>query len=263
MKVVILAGGKGTRIAEETQSKPKPLIEIGGRPILWHIMKIYSHYGLKDFVICAGYKGHLIKEFFCNYARYMSDLTVDLSSGDVQVHQARGEDWRVTIVDTGEDTMTGGRIKRVGAYLDDEPFCMTYGDGLSNVNITDLLQFHKQSGKLATLTAVQPLGRFGALELHNEQVTRFVEKPITENGWINGGFFVLQPEVLSLIDGDETFFELEPLQRLVAKQQLAAFQHEGFWQPMDTLREKIQLESLWDSGNAPWHVWNKPLSKAA
>jgi glucose-1-phosphate cytidylyltransferase len=256
MKAVILAGGLGTRISEETHLKPKPMIEIGGMPILWHIMKIYSHYGINDFIICCGYKGYLIKEYFANYFLHMSDITFDLSTNSMEVHHRKAEPWKVTLVDTGTDTQTGGRLKRVGSYLDaDEPFCLTYGDGVCNVNIADLLAFHKAHGKQATITATYPPGRFGALEIQQGLVRSFKEKPKGDGGMINGGFFVLSKKVLSLVESDQTIWETKPLETLTAQGELAAFQHEGFWQPMDTLRDKTYLEELWASGRAPWKVW--------
>lgn len=256
MKAVILAGGLGTRISEETHLKPKPMIDIGGHPILWHIMKTYSAHGVNDFVICCGYKGYLIKEYFANYFLHMSDVTFDMKTNQVEVHEHHAEPWRVTLVDTGEDTMTGGRLKRVAQYLkDEEAFCFTYGDGLSDVNITEQLAFHKQHGKLATVTAVLPPGRFGALERDGDFVKGFIEKPRGDGGWINGGFFVLSPKVIDLIAEDATSWESEPLTSLATSQELMAFEHAGFWQPMDTLREKNMLEDLWQSGRAPWKCW--------
>ena len=256
MKAVILAGGLGTRISEETSTRPKPMIEIGGMPILWHIMKSYSHHGINDFVICCGYKGYVIKEYFANYFLHMSDITFDMSKNSMEVHQRSAEPWKVTLVDTGESTMTGGRLKRVVKYLqDDDAFCMTYGDGVSDVNITELIAFHKAQGVKATLTATIPPGRFGALDLQGERVATFMEKPKGDGAMINGGFFVLSPEVIDLVDDDRTMWEREPLERLAAAGELAAFQHHGFWQPMDTLRDKVLLEELWNSGKAPWKVW--------
>jgi glucose-1-phosphate cytidylyltransferase len=257
MKAVILAGGLGTRISEETHLKPKPMIEIGGMPILWHIMKIYSHYGINDFVICCGYKGYLIKEYFANYFLHMTDVTFDLANNSMKVHQPKAEPWKVTLVDTGEETMTGGRLKRVSGYIDDhEPFCLTYGDGVSDVNIAELVAFHKQHGLQATLTATYPPGRFGALDIGDDhKVASFKEKPKGDGGMINGGFFVLSPQALKLIEGDETIWERGPLEGLAESGQLAAFQHTGFWQPMDTLRDRTYLEELWASGKAPWKVW--------
>jgi glucose-1-phosphate cytidylyltransferase len=253
-KAVILAGGLGTRISEETVLRPKPMIEIGGRPILWHILKIYSAHGINDFIICAGYKGYVIKEYFANYFLHMSDVTFDMANNTMEVHQKKAEPWRVTIVDTGDETMTGGRIKRVAPYLDG-PFCCTYGDGVGDVDITALLAFHKAGGRLATLTGVQPPGRFGALQLEGDQVQSFQEKPEGDGSWINGGFFVLDPAVIDLIDDDSTIWERAPLERLAAAGQLGIFRHHGFWRPMDTLRDKIELETLWDKRIAPWKSW--------
>ena len=257
MKTVILAGGLGTRISEETNLKPKPMIEIGGRPILWHIMKSYSHYGINDFIICCGYKGYMIKEYFANYFLHMSDITFDMNNNSMQVHQQHAEPWRVTLIDTGEYTMTGGRLKRVSEYLkDEEAFCFTYGDGVCNVNIKNLIDFHQSHGLLATLTASYPPGRFGAIDIQQDfRVTTFKEKPKGDGGMVNGGFFVLSPKVLSLIDNDTTVWEHEPLESLAKNNQLKAFEHLGFWQPMDTLRDKVLLEDLWQSGNAPWKAW--------
>ncbi len=255
VKAVILAGGKGTRIAEETAVRPKPMVEIGGRPILWHIMKSYSHYGVNDFVICCGYLGHKIKEYFLNYSYQNADLTVDLESGAVTIHQSNVEPWRVTLVDTGQDTLTGGRVGRIASYVRDDPFfCMTYGDGVSDVDIGQLIAFHEGHGKKATVTAVTPLARFGALDMEGDAVTRFVEKPHNEAGYINGGYFVLKPSVLDLIEGDETIFEKGPLETLAVERELMAFRHDGFWQPMDTLRDKDHLEEMWAAG-APWRSW--------
>jgi glucose-1-phosphate cytidylyltransferase len=255
MKVVLLAGGLGTRISEESSLRPKPMIEIGGRPILWHIMKIYLAHGLRDFVICCGYKGYMIKEYFANYSLHMSDVTIDMEKNSIEVHQKKAEPWRVTLVDTGEATQTGGRLKRVAEYIDDD-FCMTYGDGVGSINITELIAFHRQHGKLATMTATQPPGRFGALQLEEHAVTSFLEKPTGDGGWINGGFFVLSPKTLELIEGDETIWERKPLESLAQTGQLQAFFHPGFWQPMDTLRDKNHLEDLWQSGKAPWKAWS-------
>ena len=256
MKAIIFAGGLGTRISEETTIRPKPMIEIGGKPLLWHIMKTYSHQGINDFVICCGYKGYVIKEYFANYFLHMSDVTFDMSKNSMEVHQRSAEPWRVTLIDTGEDTMTGGRLKRVAAFVkDEEVFCLTYGDGLSDVNITELLAFHKSKKVLATLTATIPPGRFGALELKGGQVKSFREKPKGDGGMINGGFFVLSPLVIDYIGDDQTVWEREPLESLARDGQLAAFQHHGFWQPMDTLRDKLHLEELWQTGQAPWKVW--------
>jgi len=256
VKAVILAGGLGTRISEETHLRPKPMIEIGGKPILWHIMKIYSMSGINDFIICCGYKGYLIKEYFANYFLHMSDITFDMSRNDIEVHHQKAEPWRVTLVDTGENTMTGGRLKRVADYLpDDEAFCFTYGDGLSDVDIRATVAFHRSHGKLATVTAVTPPGRYGALKCDGSMVVGFTEKPRGDGGLINGGFFVLSPHCLSFIEGDQTSWEDGPLARLAADNQLMAFKHLGFWQPMDTLREKNLLEELWSGGRAPWKRW--------
>jgi len=256
MKAVILAGGLGTRISEETHLRPKPMIEIGGKPILWHIMKIYSAYGVNDFVICCGYKGYLIKEYFANYFLHMSDVTFDITNNKMEVHQQNAEPWRVTLVDTGENTMTGGRLKRVRDYVkDEEAFCFTYGDGVANVDISKEVTFHEEHGKWATVTAVQPPGRYGALQMDGATVNGFVEKPRGDGGLINGGFFVLSPKCIDLIDGDSTSWESEPISKLAELGQLMAFQHDGFWQPMDTLREKNLLEDLWSSDKAPWKAW--------
>jgi glucose-1-phosphate cytidylyltransferase len=256
MKSVILAGGLGTRISEETHLKPKPMIEVGGRPILWHIMKLYSAHGVNDFIICCGYKGYVIKEYFANYFLHMSDVTFDMTNNTMAVHQQNAEPWKVTLVDTGDDTLTGGRLKRVADYVKDkEAFCFTYGDGVSNVDIAATIRFHQQHGKLATVTAVQPPGRYGALERSGDQVTGFVEKPRGDGGLINGGFFVLSPNCLDLIDGDQSSWESAPLTQLAEQNQMMAFEHRGFWQPMDTLRDKNLLEDLWDSGKAPWKIW--------
>ena len=256
MQAVILAGGLGTRISEETSIRPKPMVEIGGRPILWHILKMYSSYGINDFIICCGYKGYVIKEYFANYFLHMSDVTFSMSSNSMTVHQRKAEPWEVTLVDTGETTMTGGRLKRVASYLRDESFCFTYGDGLSDVNITKLVQHHKERGLLGTVTAVQPPGRYGSLRLSTDyDVMGFQEKPLGDGGWINGGFFVLEPSVLERIDGDSTIWEQSPLVSLARDNQLSAFRHTGFWQPMDTLRDKLSLETLWSESRAPWKVW--------
>ncbi len=258
MKAVILAGGLGTRISEETHIKPKPMIEIGGKPILWHILKMYSAHGINDFIICCGYKGYVIKEYFANYFLHMSDVTFDLSKNEMQVHQHKAEPWRVTLVDTGDDSMTGGRLKRVESFIkDEEDFCFTYGDGVSDINLTELIAFHRANGKLATLTAAYPPGRFGALDIAaNNTVSSFKEKPKGDGGMINGGFFVLSPKVISLIDDDSTVWERKPLEKLAEQSQLTAYQHHGFWQPMDTLRDKIYLEEVWQKGTAPWKVWS-------
>jgi glucose-1-phosphate cytidylyltransferase len=256
LKAVILAGGLGTRISEETHLRPKPMIEIGGKPMLWHILKLYSAHGVQDFVICCGYKGYVIKEYFANYFLHMSDVTFDMSNNRMEVHQQKAEPWRVTLVDTGDDTLTGGRLKRVADYVKhDEAFCFTYGDGVSDVDIGALIAFHREHGRWATVTAVQPPGRYGALERQGDQVTGFVEKPRGDGGLINGGFFVLSPKCLDLIDGDSTSWEGRPLAQLTELGQMMAYEHQGFWQPMDTLRDKNHLESLWDSGQAPWKVW--------
>jgi glucose-1-phosphate cytidylyltransferase len=256
MKAVILAGGLGTRISEETHLKPKPMIEIGGKPILWHLMKIYSSHGINDFIVCCGYKGYVIKEYFANYFLHMSDVTFDMTNNKMKVHQQNAEPWTVTLVDTGDDTQTGGRLKRVASYLKNEKaFCFTYGDGLSNVDLTKLIQFHEKHGKLATITAVQPPGRYGALKREDDLVTGFFEKPKGDGGWINGGFFVLSPKCIDYIDSDEMPWELDPLNNIASQGDLMAYEHEGFWQPMDTLREKNLLEELWDSGKAPWKAW--------
>jgi len=254
MKAVILAGGLGTRISEETSTKPKPMIEIGGKPILWHIMKTYSAHGVNDFVICCGYKGYVIKEYFANYFLHMSDVTFDIGNNSMEVHQRNAEPWRVTLVDTGDTTQTGGRLKKVASYLDDD-FCMTYGDGVGNIDIAASIAFHKQHGCLATMTATQPPGRFGALELDGTGVSRFLEKPHGDGGWINGGFFVLSRKVVDYVDSDDMPWERAPLERLAQENQLQAFFHHGFWQPMDTLRDKNHLEELWAGGKAPWKVW--------
>jgi glucose-1-phosphate cytidylyltransferase len=256
MKAVILAGGLGTRISEETSTRPKPMVEIGGKPILWHILKIYSAHGINDFVICCGYKGYVIKEYFANYFLHTSDVTFDMSNNSMEVHQQNAEPWKVTLVDTGDDTMTGGRLKRVAPYIkDEEAFCFTYGDGVSDVNITELIAFHKAQKVRATLTATYPPGRFGALDFDGHKVRSFKEKPQGDGGMINGGFFVLSPDVLNLLSDDQTVWEREPLEKLATTGELAAYQHTGFWQPMDTLRDKTYLEELWQSGKAPWKVW--------
>lgn len=256
MKVVILAGGLGTRISEETSAKPKPMVEIGGRPILWHIMKIYSAHGINEFIICCGYKGYIIKEYFSNYFLHMSDVTIDLLNNETQIHHRYAEPWKITLIDTGEDSMTGGRLKRVAHHLrDEEDFCLTYGDGLSNVNITDLIAFHKSKNLKATVTAATPPARFGALLIEHDKVTSFREKPHGDGSMINAGFFILKPSVLDHIAGDDTVWECGPLEALAAEGNLSAFKHDGFWQPMDTLRDKIHLEELWQSGKAPWKVW--------
>ena len=255
MKAVILAGGLGTRISEETSARPKPMVEIGGKPILWHVMKIYAAHGINDFIICLGYKGYMVKEYFANYFLHMSNITFDMAQNKMEVHQNSAEPWRVTLVDTGENTMTGGRLKRVRQYLDDEHFCFTYGDGVGDINIAELISFHKQQNTLATLTAMQPPGRFGALVLEQHLVARFQEKPEGDGSWINGGFFVLSPKVIDYIDGDGTTWEREPMERLAAEKQMSAYRHRRFWQPMDTLRDKNHLEELWANGKAPWKIW--------
>ena len=256
MKAVILAGGLGTRISEESQLRPKPMIEIGGMPILWHLMKTYSAHEVNDFIICCGYKGYVIKEYFANYFLHMSDVTFDMTENKMIVHEQKAEPWRITLVDTGSDTMTGGRLKRVAKHLEGEDaFCFTYGDGLSNIDISSSIEFHKTHKKLATITAVLPPGRFGSLERNGEEVSGFIEKPHGDGGWINGGFFVLSPKVIDYIEDDTTSWEHEPMTRLVKEGQLQAYEHKGFWQPMDTLREKNLLEELWTSGKAPWKQW--------
>ncbi len=258
MKVVILAGGLGTRISEETTVRPKPMIEIGGKPVLWHIMKIYSHYGFHDFIICLGFKGYMIKEYFSNYFLHMSDVTFDMKHNNMEVHERYAEPWKVTLIDTGMDTMTGGRIKRVAPYIGNETFMLTYGDGVSDINIFNLVEYHKKHGKLATVTATQPSGRFGALRLtHSDQVASFQEKPAGDGSWINGGFFVLEPKILDYLTDDNTIFEKEPLERVASDGQLVAYKHRDFWYAMDTLRDKNHLESLWQSGKAPWKVWKQ------
>jgi glucose-1-phosphate cytidylyltransferase len=255
MKAVILAGGLGTRLSEETALKPKPMVKIGGMPILWHIMKSYSFYGVNDFIICLGYKGYVIKEFFANYFLHMSDVTFDIEHNSMEVHQAAAEQWRVTLVNTGDNTMTGGRLKRVAKYLGEDDFCFTYGDGVADINIAALIKFHKSQGTLATITSVQPPGRFGSLDIDGKIVTSFIEKPQGDGGMINGGFFVLSTKVIDYIDGDTTIWEKEPLNKLAHMEQLSAYSHNGFWQPMDTLRDKVLLEKLWLDGSAPWKAW--------
>ena len=255
MKAVILSGGLGTRISEESHIKPKPMIEIGGKPILWHIMKMYSYHGVNEFIICLGYKGYMIKEYFSNYFLHMSDVTFSMRDNKMEIHQKFAESWKVTLVDTGENTMTGGRLKRVAPYIDNETFCFTYGDGVSDIDISELISYHKSSGRQATVTAIQTPGRYGALNIENGAVHNFQEKPAGDGAWINGGFFVLEPSVLENIDGDNTVWEQQPLQQLALKGQLSAFKHEGFWQAMDTLREKNHLEEIWSSGKAPWKSW--------
>ena len=255
MKAVLLAGGLGTRISEESHLKPKPMIEIGNRPILWHIMKIYSHYGINDFIICCGYRAYVIKEYFANYFLHNSDVTFDMVTNSKKVHQSTAEPWKVTVIDTGAETQTGGRLKRVREYLGDEDFCFTYGDGVSNVDIKKLIAFHKEKGRLATLTATLPPGRFGQIGIEDDLITSFVEKPHGEGGYINGGFFILNPKVIELIEGDDSVWEKTPMETLAKRGQMAAYSHDGFWQPMDTLRDKNFLEELWKSGNAPWKLW--------
>jgi glucose-1-phosphate cytidylyltransferase len=255
VKVVILAGGMGTRLSEETSLRPKPMVEIGGKPMLWHIMKIYSAFGLNEFVICLGYMGYMVKEYFANYYLHTADVTFDVEKNAMEVHQSTAEPWRVTLVDTGIDTQTGGRLRRVLDYVGDEDFCFTYGDGLADVDIGKLVEFHRAEGTIATVTSVQPAGRFGAVELDGPRVADFREKPAGDGSWINGGFFVVSPAIKDYIEGDHTLWEQEPLRRLAAERQLAAYVHPGFWQPMDTLREKQQLEELWATGQAPWKVW--------
>jgi len=255
MKAVILAGGFGTRISEESHLKPKPMIEIGGLPILWHIMKIYGAYDITDFVICCGYKGYMIKEYFANYFLHMSDVTIDMSSNDMEIHQRNAEPWKITLVNTGEDTMTGGRVKRIENYIDGT-FCLTYGDGVTDLNIGKLIEFHRTNGKEASVTCIQPNARFGSIEFEGNEIKKFQEKPVGDGRWISGGFFVLEPTVFSRIEGDKTIFEREPLEGLTRDGQLAGYKHEGFWSAMDTLRDRTQLETLWTSGNAPWKVWS-------
>ena len=257
MKVVILAGGLGTRISEETEIRPKPMIEIGGMPILWHIMKIYSTYGFDEFIICLGYKGFLIKEYFANYFLHLSDVTIELSTGNIKVHDCKSESIKMTLIDTGIQTQTGGRIKRIGKYIGNETFMLTYGDGLADINIKNLLKFHKENKKLGTITAVRPPGRFGSLILgNNNEVIKFEEKPSGDGSWINGGFFVLEPEILNYIEDDNTYWEREPMVNLASEGQLSAYEHSGFWKPMDTLRDKTELENLWNNGKAPWKIWD-------
>lgn len=255
MKAVILAGGLGTRLSEETALRPKPMVEIGGRPILWHILKIYSAHGINDFIICAGYKGYMIKEYFANYFLHMSDVTFDMANNSMEVHHKKAEPWKVTIVDTGDETMTGGRIKRVRSYVGNEPFCCTYGDGVGDVDVTALIAAHKSSGLEATVTGVQPPGRFGALDLEGDFVLSFQEKPQGDGSWINGGYFVLESSVFDRIEGDSTLWEKQPMESLARDRELGIFRHNGFWRPMDTLRDKVELENLWDSRRAPWKIW--------
>jgi glucose-1-phosphate cytidylyltransferase len=254
MKAIILAGGLGTRISEESHLKPKPMIEIGGKPMLWHIMKIYSHYGINEFVICLGYRGYVVKEYFANYFLHMSNVTFDMADNRMEVHQRNAEPWRVTLVDTGQDAMTGGRLKRVQEYVGDETFCFTYGDGVADVDISETIRFHRAHGKAATVTAIQPPGRYGALNMEGDAVLNFQEKPAGDGAWINGGFFVLEPSVFGRIEGDHTSWEMQPLQGLAKDGELMSYRHDGFWQAMDTLRDKTQLEELW-SNNPPWKVW--------
>ncbi|WP_353721884.1 glucose-1-phosphate cytidylyltransferase [Dyadobacter sp. 676] len=257
MKVVLLAGGLGTRLSEETVVKPKPMVEVGGSPILWHIMKIYSSHGFNEFVVCLGYKGYVIKEYFANYFLHQSDVTFDMSDNKMEIHNSQAEPWKVTLVDTGQDTMTGGRVKRVAKYLNNEPFMLTYGDGVGAIDVKELVRFHQENNKLLTVTAVQPSGRFGALNITDRnKVESFLEKPKGDGAWINGGFFVCQPEVIDYITNDTTVFEKEPLENIARDGKMVAFRHQGFWKPMDTLRDKQELENLWQSGNAPWKNWN-------
>lgn len=255
MKAVILAGGLGTRLSEETDLRPKPMIEIGERPVLWHIMKIYSHYGIDDFVICLGYRGYLIKEYFANYYLHTSDVTFDISRNEMEVHSSTTEPWRVTLVDTGPHTMTGGRLRRVLPYVGDDEFCFTYGDGLADIDVTQLIAFHREQGTIATVSSVQPLGRFGAMNLDGTRVIEFSEKLPGDGAWVNGGFFVLSPDIAPYLTDDSTVWEDEPLRRLASDGQLSSYRHTGFWQPMDTLRDKLRLQGLWESGTAPWKVW--------
>lgn len=255
MKAVILAGGFGTRISEETALKPKPMIEVGGMPILWHIMKIYSAYDVNDFVICCGYKGYIIKEYFANYFLHMSDVTFDIKNNKMEVHKKLAEPWKITLIDTGLETMTGGRLKRVSNYVNDDTFCFTYGDGLCDIDISELIKFHRKNKKLATITAIQPPGKYGSLVIERDNVVDFKEKPPGDGGWINGGFFVLEPEVLNYIQGDSTVWERDPLERLSKDGQISAYKHNGFWHPVDTLRDKNHLEEMWNSGRAPWKKW--------
>lgn len=256
MKTIILAGGLGTRISEETQVKPKPMIEIGGKPILWHIMKLYSAHGINEFIICCGYKGYIIKEYFANYFLHMSDVTFDMKENEMHVHQRNAEPWKVTLINTGENTLTGGRLRRVADYVkDDDAFCFTYGDGISDIDISALINFHQKHKKLATITAVQPPGRYGSIDIQSDLVDKFIEKPKGDGGWINGGFFVLSPKCIDYIESDQSSWEGNPLEKLAKEAELAAFMHKGFWQPMDTLRDKNLLEELWYSGHAPWKKW--------
>ncbi len=255
MKAVILAGGLGTRLSEETIVKPKPMVEIGSMPILWHIMKVYSHYGVNDFIVCLGYKGFMVKEYFANYFLHMSDVTFDMANNKMEVHHVKAEPWQVTLVDTGENTMTGGRLKRVASYIGENDFCLTYGDGVADINIKELIDFHNSQGTLATVTSVQPPGRFGALDIEDGKITAFKEKPQGDGSSINGGFFVLSPRVIDYINNESTKWENEPLEKLAKEGQLSAYQHKGFWQPMDTMRDKTMLNDLWERGKAPWKLW--------
>ena len=256
LKVVILAGGFGTRLSEETDFKPKPMVEIGEYPILWHIMKIYSHYGFNDFIICLGYKGYMIKEYFANYFLHNSDVSIDLGQNKIEIMDSHSENWKVTLIDTGLNTMTGGRVKRVQKYIGNETFMLTYGDGVASININKLVEFHEKHGRYATVTAVQPSGRFGSMGISDESIVdEFIEKPAGDGGWVNGGFFVLEPQIFDYIKGDETIWEREPLETLAKEKQLVAYKHVGFWKPMDTLRDKRELERLWNNGGAPWKIW--------
>jgi glucose-1-phosphate cytidylyltransferase len=260
MKAIILAGGLGTRISEETLLRPKPMIEVGGKPILWHIMKLFTYHNINEFIICLGYKGYYIKEYFANYYLHMSDVTFDMRNNEMEVHSNHCEPWKVTLLDTGLDTMTGGRLKRIASHLDEGPFCFTYGDGVADVDLHSLIEFHRMSGCIATMTAIQPPGRYGALNIEGDLIRRFQEKPKGDGAWVNGGFFVLEPEVINYIQGDNTIWEREPLERLAAEGQLCAYKHRGFWQAMDTMRDKIKLEELWTNGKAPWKVWDKEIN---
>ncbi len=255
MKVVLLAGGLGTRLSEETDTKPKPMVEIGGKPILWHIMKIYSHYGFNEFIICLGYKGYVIKEYFANYFRHQSDITIDLKNNTTEIHNSSAEPWKISLIDTGINTMTGGRIKRIRDYIDEDSFLLTYGDGVADIDLDALIRFHIENKKLLTVSAVQPSGRFGALELEGNQVKQFIEKPRGDGAWINAGFFVCDKKVFDYIENDNTIFERDPMEKLAMQNELVAFKHDGFWKPMDSLRDKYELESLWTNKNAPWKIW--------